>query len=1088
MKRTEIINLLIQSTKTKKYLEIGVSDSANFSNIKCDYKVGIDPEPTSPATFHLTSDEFFEKNRQTFDVIFIDGLHHADQVYKDVINSLEVLNEGGYIVCHDLNPVEEQHQIIPYQGGAWNGDCWKAFVMLRMERDDLEMYTVDADCGCGIITRGSQELLNLNYPMTYHYLDKNRKELLNLISPEEFLSKFIGREQHNISQLLHNYIYDPENPEYNFALALYYHKIGQTASAVSYYLRTAERAEDDLLKYECLICGAMCFESQGTRNFTVKGLLLHALSLCPKRPEAYYLMSKFHENENKDGSWNECYTIASIGLEVSNLNPEPLRTSVDYPGEYALLFQKALSSWWCGLCKESRDLFLDLLDNYEMTEEFRQVAINNLKKMNVEIKPFATYTKDKFDRLKVKFDGAENILENYSEAYQDMFVLTILNGKRNGTYLEIGAGNAFYGNNTALLEKDFDWKGIAFDICEEFVNAHNNERKNTCLLKNALTTNYELLLEGMDFPKNIDYLQLDCDPPEVTYKILLNMPFETHKFAVITYEHDYYCDETKSFQEKSRKYLESYGYVRVVNNISPDTNRPYEDWWVHPELVDHNIISQMMNISDETKKAENYILLNSSKKEEPTFDWGEISENQWFLEVVNDEIFVQDVYQKFFRVEQNDVVVDIGASAGPFTYNILKNNPQKVYCLEPHKNLFKTLTKNLDLNSDKVVLINKGIADTDGEIIFKGLYNKDSSEMWSKEVTADAMTFKTLIESYNIQKINFLKTDCEGGEYDIFNQENFEWIKQNVEKIAGEWHLSNEYLKNKFKEFRDLYLKEMPNHQIYSMDGVDIKWSLWEDWFINYYGTITVWVDNRSDETLDSFDWGLFEKNDLLSKCIKKEFDGEANYEKFFSVKKDDIVLDIGASVGPFTKSILDKNPKLVLSLEPHPRLFETLNNNFSEFDNVKCINKGISSKDGEVIFENLFDDTKGYDYVGDDLWKKREKGIGITFKSLIKENNIEKIDFLKIDCEGGEYDVFTLDNFYWIKNNVKKIAGEWHLGDANLKQKFLDFRDFYLRKFDNFKVFFVDANSNFFDITDEIWSDDFTMKYGWINIYIDNE
>jgi SAM-dependent methyltransferase len=610
MKRTEIINLLIQNIDAKKYLEIGISDGTNFSNIKCDHKIGVDPSTETSANFHLTSDEFFEKNEETFDVIFVDGLHHADQVYRDVMNSLQVLNEGGYIICHDLNPVEEQHQIIPYQGGAWNGDCWKAFVMLRMERDDLEMYTVDSDCGCGIITRGSQELLNLSYPMTYHYLDQNRKELLNLISPEEFLSKFVDNSQYDLSQLLHNYVNDPENPEHNFALGIYYDGIGQTASALSYYLRCAERSDDDLLKYECLILAAMCFDKQGTRNFTVKSLLLHTLALCPHRPEGYYLMSRFHEKENKDGSWNESYTIASIGLKVADLNPPPLRTTVDYPGEYALQFRKALASWNCGLCEESRDLFLELLDKYEMIPSFRQIAIDNLKNMNVDTntKPFAVYTKNKFDNLKVKFDGAENIQENYSEAYQDMFVLTMLNGKRNGTYLEVGAGNAFYGNNTALLEKEFDWKGVALDIDEGFVAAHTNERSNPCLLKDATKINYVPFLNGLDFPNDIDYLQLDCDPPEVTYKILLSIPFDTHKFAVITYEHDYYCDETKSFQEKSRKYLESYGYIRVVNNISPDDNRPYEDWWVHPDLVNGDILNQMLDISDETKKAEKYIL------------------------------------------------------------------------------------------------------------------------------------------------------------------------------------------------------------------------------------------------------------------------------------------------------------------------------------------------------------------------------------------------------------------------------------------------------------------------------------------------
>jgi hypothetical protein len=354
----------------------------------------------------------------------------------------------------------------------------------------------------------------------------------------------------------------------------------------------------------------MCFDKQGTRNFTVKSLLLHTLALCPHRPEGYYLMSRFHEKENKDGSWNESYTIASIGLKVADLNPPPLRTTVDYPGEYALQFRKALASWNCGLCEESRDLFLELLDKYEMIPSFRQIAIDNLKNMNVDTntKPFAVYTKNKFDNLKVKFDGAENIQENYSEAYQDMFVLTMLNGKRNGTYLEVGAGNAFYGNNTALLEKEFDWKGVALDIDEGFVAAHTNERSNPCLLKDATKINYVPFLNGLDFPNEIDYLQLDCDPPEVTYKILLSIPFDTHKFAVITYEHDYYCDETKSFQEKSRKYLESYGYIRVVNNISPDDNRPYEDWWVHPDLVNGDILNQMLDISDETKKAEKYIL------------------------------------------------------------------------------------------------------------------------------------------------------------------------------------------------------------------------------------------------------------------------------------------------------------------------------------------------------------------------------------------------------------------------------------------------------------------------------------------------
>lgn len=432
-------------------------------------------------------------------------------------------------------------------------------------------------------------------------------ENIDLSSKEQILEL-------DLNNLIVEYINDPENYKNNFLLGFYYESIGQTASAVSYYLRTAERTEINSIKYESLIRAAICFNKQGTRNFTVKSLLLHALAVCPKRPEAYYLMAVHYENSKGDGNWNDCYTISSIGLEVSELDSNDTITNLNYPGKYGLLFQKALSSWWCGLCEDSKNMFLDLLENYEMDQSFKDSAIENLKNMNYEVNstvsiaPFSKYNKNKFQRLKYKFNGSENILENYSEAYQDIFVLTMLDGKKNGTYLELGAGSSFYGSNTALLERDYGWKGVGLDLDEGFVNSHSNERKNPCLLKDGTFTNYEALLTGMDFPNEIDYLQLDCDPPSVTYKILLAIPFEKYKFATITYEHDYYCDETKSYQEKSKKYLESFGYVRVFNNVSPDENRPYEDWWVHPDLIDSKIISELMFIDDTTKKGENIFL------------------------------------------------------------------------------------------------------------------------------------------------------------------------------------------------------------------------------------------------------------------------------------------------------------------------------------------------------------------------------------------------------------------------------------------------------------------------------------------------
>ena len=410
----------------------------------------------------------------------------------------------------------------------------------------------------------------------------------------------------NIEKLLYNYIEEPDNSNNNYNLGLYYETIDQTASALSYFLRCAERASVPETVYECLIRASMCFEKQGKRNFTVKGLLQHAISICPTRPEAYYLLARFYEKETYDGSWQDSYMISSVGEKVSNFNCEALTNPVDFPGKYALLFQKGIAAWWCGLVEESRDIFLSLLhDEKNIDSKFIQPCLNNLSIMKT--KPFINYDKDKH-KLKHNFLGSENITSNYSEAFQDLFVLTVLNGKTDGTYLEIGAGDPIYGNNSYLLEQNFNWKGISLDIDENIVQTYNQVRSNKCFCKDASSIDYSKFLSGLNYPKTIDYLQIDCDPPEVSYRILLNLPLDSYKFAIITYEHDNYCDATKSFQDASSKYLESYGYIKVLNNIAPDNHRNYEDWWIHPELVPESNYASILDTSDSTKNSKNIFL------------------------------------------------------------------------------------------------------------------------------------------------------------------------------------------------------------------------------------------------------------------------------------------------------------------------------------------------------------------------------------------------------------------------------------------------------------------------------------------------
>ncbi len=191
--RTDILNYLVEKYKYTTYLEIGVRNptSGNFNNIKIKNKLGVDPNPITNQKniFVGTSDLFFMKNKSTFDLIFIDGLHLENQVDKDIMNSLNCLNEGGMILLHDCNPPTEMHQRENYcvdgKYPAWNGTVWKSFAKLRMTRPDLTMYVIDTDWGVGVIKKGSQELFpseNINIDeLKYELLENNREELLHLI-------------------------------------------------------------------------------------------------------------------------------------------------------------------------------------------------------------------------------------------------------------------------------------------------------------------------------------------------------------------------------------------------------------------------------------------------------------------------------------------------------------------------------------------------------------------------------------------------------------------------------------------------------------------------------------------------------------------------------------------------------------------------------------------------------------------------------------------------------------------------------------------------------------------------------------------
>jgi hypothetical protein len=192
--RWELINEIIKKKKYSNYLEIGCFDNECFSKIEIINKVGVDP--LKGGTIKKTSDEFFKSNEEKFDIIFIDGLHEYDQVKKDIINSIEFLNEDGTIMCHDSLPEKYSDQTVPYSLGTWVGDVWKAIIEFRSSKN-IDICVCTIDHGVTIIKkRPNSNLLNLKIlnfkELNFKYYYKNYPELMNLKSFEDSISFAVG--------------------------------------------------------------------------------------------------------------------------------------------------------------------------------------------------------------------------------------------------------------------------------------------------------------------------------------------------------------------------------------------------------------------------------------------------------------------------------------------------------------------------------------------------------------------------------------------------------------------------------------------------------------------------------------------------------------------------------------------------------------------------------------------------------------------------------------------------------------------------------------------------------------------------------
>ena len=194
--RSDLLNEIATKINAKSYLEIGVQTGATFHRVEVSEKVGVDPDPTSRASLHITSDFYFDilDENKKFDLIYVDGLHEWQTALRDIKNAVRHLSENGVIVVDDIAPKRESHQTRKPTHIYWTGDVWIAWLIATTDlREEFDLFSVDLAFGQGIIipkkfgtSKQEKKVDQLPNSMNWKYYEQNHTQFHNMISFEEF--------------------------------------------------------------------------------------------------------------------------------------------------------------------------------------------------------------------------------------------------------------------------------------------------------------------------------------------------------------------------------------------------------------------------------------------------------------------------------------------------------------------------------------------------------------------------------------------------------------------------------------------------------------------------------------------------------------------------------------------------------------------------------------------------------------------------------------------------------------------------------------------------------------------------------------
>ena len=185
-----------------------------------------------------------------------------------------------------------------------------------------------------------------------------------------------------------------------------------------------------------------------------------------------------------------------------------------------------------------------------------------------------------------------------------------------------------------------------------------------------------------------------------------------------------------------------------------------------------------------------------------------VRHNYYDANIVHEQ-FIDKYYVAKFRppAGRPPVVVDVGSYIGDFALYCAHELGARVVAYEPTAENFVMLQKNLALNphlTGRVTAVNRGVASTPELVANVQVLGREvhvSSDWYADDPAAEKRSFPCdtlteVLDKNGLDRVDLLKVDCEGGEYDIFPATPKSTYDR-IGSIVYEWHTTPNWEKRR---------------------------------------------------------------------------------------------------------------------------------------------------------------------------------------------------------------------------------------------------------------------------------------------------